>query len=341
MTLANHLKNDAKIWVGLSLLGLLIIGGMAIYFLKSTKQEMVTIGIARWGGNPEFGRSIEGFKKGLAENGYEEGKNVRFIIENPETNLDKQRQIINSFIQAKVDLIFSLTTPGTIVAKELTNQMENPIPVVFSVCTYPVESDLIASLESSENNLVGTRNYVPFSQQYYAFERIFPHIKNFAVVRRKGEPNSTNQFKEVKTLLGERGIQVVDIAAVDLEDIRQQLEANVEAIDSVFSTCDTLTHAGGEEIIVEFSKQYKKPTFACNKEGVLKGHLVGNIGDFKAIGEISGEKAALILKGSKPTWLKTESPRENYIVLNKKTATEIGISIPTELLDTAKEIITE
>ena len=70
------------------------------------------IGVARWGGNPEFGRSVEGFKEGLAENGFLEGKNVRFIIENPETDIDKQRQIIQSFIQAKVDLIYSLTTPG-------------------------------------------------------------------------------------------------------------------------------------------------------------------------------------------------------------------------------------
>ncbi len=335
------MKNNAKVWIGLLLTGLLIFGGAAIYLLKSAKQEIKTIGIARWDSNPEFSRSIDGFKQGLEANGYVESENIRFIIKNPETDLNKQRRIIESFIQDNVDLIYSLTTPGTLVAKEVTNQMEKPIPIVFSVCTYPVESGLIDSLESSGNNLVGTRNYVHFSQQYYAFERIFSHTKMLAVVRRKGEPNSTNQFREVEALLGERGIDVYDVSAADLDDIRYQLEANIDKFDSIFSTCDTLTHAGGEEIIVEISKRYNKPSFACNKEGVLKGHLVGNVGDFKTIGRISGEKAALILRGSQPTWLKTESPRENYIVINKKSADIMGIDVSPEILEIAKEVITK
>lgn len=330
-------KSRSKIWIGFGVIGILAILALVVILRNSAPPEVFTIGIARWGENPEFARSVEGFKEGLAENGFVEGQNVGFIIENPETDLDKQRKIIESFVKAKVDLIYSLTTPGTLVAKEGTSQ----IPIVFSICTYPVESNLIDSLESSGNNLVGTRNYVPFSQQYYAFERIYPHTKTLAVVRHKGEPNSTNQFEEIKALLGERGIKVVDISAVDLEDMRRQLEANIESIDSIFSTCDTLTHAGGEKIIVEFSKKYKKPTFACNKEGILKGHLVGNVGDFRAIGKISGEKAALILKGSKPAWLKTESPRENYIVLNLKTADELGLTFPQDVLSRAKEIIRE
>ncbi len=303
--------------------------------------KVVTVGVARWGSNPSFGFSIDGFKKGLADNGYIEGDNIRFVIKNPENDLKTQREIIGSFISDKVDLIYSLTTPGTVVAKDMTGKMDNPIPVVFSICTYPVESNLIASLESSENNLVGTRNYVPFPQQYYVFERLYPDTKSIAVVRRVGELNSSNQFKEVKMLLEGRGIKVVDVAAVDLDDMHNKLQAVISSVDSVFSTCDTLTHSvGGEEIIVALSKKYKKPSFACNKEGVLKGHLIGNVGDFRAIGEISGEKAALILKGAKPTWLETESPRENYIILNQTTADILNLDVPDDILETVKEIVT-
>jgi len=323
----------------LSLFLILFIIVTVIYFYYPKSQSMKTIGISRWSSDPEFERSVNGFKKGLLENGFIEGKNVQFIIKNPETSIDKQNEIIQSFINKKVDLIYSITTPGTLVSKKLTGQMKNPIPVVFSVCTYPVESNLIELLNSSGNNLVGTRNYVPFSQQFYAFERIVPNIKKLAVIRHKGEPNSSNQFKEVKALLLERGIKIVDIAAVDLEDIRNQLQSNIESIDALFSTCDTLTHAGGEEIIAEFSIKYNKPSFACNKGGIIKGNLIGNIADFYSIGKISGEKAALILKGAKPSWVKTESPRENYIVINKKTASALGIDISHEILNISKEII--
>ncbi len=311
-----------------------------VYRLNDGAGGIATIGIARWSGVAEFDRSVEGFKQGLAENGYVEGKNVRFIIKNPEADGDKQREIINAFIADKVDLIYSLTTPGTAIAKDITAKMAKPIPVVFSVCTYPVESNLIASLESSKNNLVGTRNYVPFRQQYFVFERIYPDTKSIAVVRRMGEPNSTNQFKEVKALLERRGIRVVDVAAVDLDDMRTKLQAVIASVDSIFSTCDTLVHsAGGEEIIVGLAKKHKKPSFACNKQGVLKGHLVGNVGDFGAIARISGEKAAMILKGADPAWLKTESPRDNYIILNQNTASLMGLTVPADIQKSAKEIV--
>jgi putative ABC transport system substrate-binding protein len=160
-------------------------------------------------------------------------------------------------------------------------------------------------------------------------------------VRRKDEPNSTAQRRELQALLERRGIALLDMPSVDLQDIRLQLEKNIDKVDAIFSPCDTLTHAGGEEIIIEFSKAYRKPSFACNKEGILKGHLIGNVGDFYSIGKISGEKAAYILMGAQPTWLETESPRGDYIVINLATARMLGIEVPRDLLQSAKELIKE
>jgi putative tryptophan/tyrosine transport system substrate-binding protein len=317
----------------------LAVGAAFLFYSLFSAPKMVTVGISRWATNSEFDRSVVGFKQGLAKKGYIEGENIQFIEMNPEADLDDQRTIIEEFIEKDVDLIFSLTTPGTLIAKEITEKMETPTPVVFSVCTFPVESKLIASLDSSENHLVGTRNYVPFAQQYYVFEQLLPQTKSLAVVRRVDEPNSENQLKEVRLHLKGRNISIIDIAAVDLDDIKQQLVENTANIDAVFSTCDTLTHNGGEEIIAEFALSHKIPSFACNKEGVTKGLLVGNIGDFNAIAEISGEQAAQILDGASPSWLKTESPRDNYIVLNENTANALNVTLSPQFRDTVKEII--
>ena len=340
------MKTEYKLGVGFLASALLILGiflsqeGFSGYSIRAdgveSEEKVKTIGIARWGANPEFTRNVEGFKDGLAEKGYVEGDNVKFIIKNPETDLEVQREIIQSFIDTEVDLIFSITTPSTLVAKEMTSE----IPIVFSVATFPVESDIIESLESSGNNIVGTRNYISVKRQYNQFERIYPNTRTLAFVHRKDEPNSVAQHLEMKDLLEKKDIEVIDIAAVDLDDMRSQIENVIDDVDSLFSACDTLTHsAGGEEIIVEFSKRYKKPSFACNKEGILKGHLMGNIADFYDIGKMSGNKAALILDGAKPSSLLTESPAEDYVIINTKTAKEIGIEIPQYVLDDAEEIV--
>ena len=123
--------------------------------------------------------------------------------------------------------------------------------------------------------------------------------------------------------------------------MRSQLESIKNSIDSLFSACDTLIQSGGEEIVIEFAKENNKPSFTCNKDGVLKGALVGNVADFKTIGKISGEKAAKILDGSEPYWLLTESPREDYIVINTKTANDLGLDIPIDLTNSAKEFMSK
>ena len=101
----------------------------------------------------------------------------------------------------------------------------------------------------------------------------------------------------------------------------------------------TIGQGDGEEIIVELSLAYRIPSFACNKEGILKGALAGNVGDFYRIGKMSGEKAAHILKGSLPTWLRTESPRDDYIVVNADTARKLGITIPDDIMRKAQEVV--
>ncbi len=68
---------------------------------------------------------------------------------------------------------------------------------------------------------------------------------------------------------------------------------------------------------------------------------MGNVADFYIIGKMSGNKAGLILQGAKPSSLLTESSGEDYLMLNTKTASEIGIAIPQYVLDGAEEIINE
>lgn len=313
---------------------LLFMGYVVFAIFKNPEDTPVTVGIALWN-QPQYDKNLQGFKDSLKANGFVEGQNLRFIQLNAANDLERQLENVVSLVEQKVDLIYSITTPGTLAAKSVTNL----IPIVFSIVTYPVEVNIIQSLESSENNLVGTRNYVPLSQQYYLFEKLVPHLKSLAFLHHKGEPNSTIQFKEMQNILDSRKIKILDLAAVDLADLNQQLLEHKDEIDVLYSACDTLLQSGGEEIVIAYSFKFKKPAFSCNLDGVHKGALAGHVADWYKIGSQAGEKAALILQGAKATWLLTESPNDYHIVINQKTATSLGIEISTELLQTAKEIV--
>ncbi len=306
-------------------------------FSFNGENTNITIGIANWDVSPDYMQNIEGFKAGLAEKGYIEGKNVNYILKNAHSSFDEQFEIINEFVLEDVDMIYTITTKGTLIAKNMVKE----IPIVFSIVTYPVESKVIESLHFSGNNLVGTRNYVPVYKQYFVFEQIYPNTKTLAFVHRKGEPNSEIQYLEFNNTLSVRGIKVLDISAITLEDITFQLESNAQTIDSVYAACDTLIQNGGDISIVEFSKKYKKPTFSCLKNNIINGILIGYIAEFYGIGKLAGEKASQILNGAEPQWIATETPFEPYLMINKKTADELKLEIPYELQKTANEIITK
>ena len=160
-----------------------------------------------------------------------------------------------------------------------------------------------------------------------------------ALVHRKDEPNSVIQYQVVKEVLEAKKIEAIDIAVVDLQDMRNQLDANIGKIDAMYISCDTLMQSGGGAVVIEYGRLYKKPSFTCLADDVRKGSLMGNVADLYAIGKKAGEKAALILKGIPPSALVTESPREGYLMINKKTAQEVGIAVPQDVLSKANEII--
>lgn len=298
-------------------------------------SKQVTIGVARWVTNEEYDKNIAAFKEALAQAGFVEGKNTTYIIENPELDAQKQRGIIRLFVQNKVDLIYSLTTPGTLIAKELTPS----IPIVFSIITYPVEAGVITSLQYSQENLVGTRNWVGIKKQLAVFREIVPQAKVIGFVHRQGEPNSTIQYNRLKVAAASAGIEVVEIAPAVVGQLQAALEEVEGKVDSLYSACDTLVQGGGEEIIIAFARANKLPDFTCNKSGVLRGSLVGTIADFTQIGKLAGEKAAKILRGATPGSLETNTVARPFIYLNQKTAGALGVGIPADLTIRAKVVI--
>ena len=320
-----------------SLLTVVVVFGIVIS-VNSFGRKTLTVAIAPWVSNDQFKENIRGFKEALARAGFREGVDIRFLTGNAEGDPRRQLELLEEFVDARVDLIYSLTTPGTLVAKGVTTR----IPIVFSIVSYPSEVGIIASPGLSGGNIVGTRNYVSPSRQYYAFERIYPGTpERIAFVHRLGEPNSTIQFGEYRDILTLRGIQIVEISAVDLEDMRSQLGAIMPTIDAVVSACDTLIQSGGEEIVIDLAREYGKPVLSCNRDGVRNGALVAVVSDFYALGMASGEKASLILKGAEPKWLRTESPREYYTIVNLNVARQLGYRVPPDVLRESSETIGE
>lgn len=320
-----------------------IIAAGGVWFWMYTKVEgsvqEVTIGISRWvpEGNPAYDQNIQGFKDGLVEFGFAEHENVTYLERTASADEAMQKTIAQEFLNEEVDLVYSLTTPGTLLLK---NEIQE-IPIVFSVVTYPVEAGVIESLQYSDNNLVGTRNWVSVGEQLRVFKKIAPRVTHIGFVHRTTEPNSTIQLEEMRAAAELFGITVIELDGpskeVLLEEIKKELDAGT--VDALYSACDTLVQGEAEDSIIELAVEYSLPSFTCNVSGVAKGDLVGVVADFYEIGRLAGEKAGRILEGASPTSLETNTVNRPHMYVNSKRAEALGLQIPQDILSDAKEVI--
>ncbi|MBM3300119.1 MAG: ABC transporter substrate-binding protein, partial [Deltaproteobacteria bacterium] len=231
---------------------------------------------------------------------------------------------------AHVDLVYSLTTPGTTIIKDV---MPPTTPVVFSIVTYPVQQGFIKSYESSGTNLVGTSNYVELDNYVKLRKALLPQLKTLAIFHRKGEPNSKIQADEMRRLSEKEGIQVLDLQPESIGDVRKMALELVGKVDAFMTTTDTLMQGGGEQALIEVSLDKKIPILSSNKAGIEQGSTFGPVADFYVLGKMSGEMAVKILReNAKPSDLKSRIQEPPLILVNRKSAAILGIAIPDKAI---------
>ncbi len=292
------------------------------------------IAVMMWESDPEADHNIAGFVEELAAQGMKEGAGLEIIRGNAGADKDKLRVLLRSTLDQGAVLLYVLTTRAAIIAKGMTTD----VPVVFSDVAFPVEAGIVGSIVNSGNNLVGTRGYVPASQQFHVFEGIAGKIGALGFVYRKGDPDSILQLQEFERWQSAKGRVVRPVSAVDIDDLAARLESSGPC-DAYYTACDPLIRDGGDQRVIEYAAKKRKPVFACRADSVRKGAVCASAVDAYALGRLSGEKAALILNGAKPSWIRTEIPRSDNVLINSKTAAALGLRIPAEVLHGAAEII--
>ncbi len=296
------------------------------FFVGATE---FSVGLSVWSGYPD---SIRGFKDGLASEGLIEGKHVRFIQGDVGADKNLQLRVAEKFKVEKVNLVYSLTTPGTTIVKSV---MPETTPIVFSIVTYPADSGLIESFEYSGNNLVGTSNYIPLNHYVNLLKTILPTTKRVAIFHRKGEPNSKIQASNMLRHLKREGIIVIDIEAENVQEVKAKATELIGNVDVFITTTDTLMQSGGEDALIKVSLANGIPILSSNKKGIEGGASFGPVADFYVLGKMSGVKAAQILRNkTPPTKLETELQELPVILVNRSSIKKLGITLSNDLLKT-------
>lgn len=320
----------------IAIAAILAIAGIVIIYLVSVNyyNNVHIIGIAKWTDSPSYSSNVLGFKDGLLKMGFVEGKDVVYIIESANGDESKQREIIKEFRDKRVDMIYSLTGPTTLIAKE-----EAPdVPIVYSIVTYPVEAGLIKNWYASGNNLVGTSNHINFDTQFATFSEIVS-FKKIGFVHRQSGNSSQIPLEELKNYATKNNLTIIDIPGANIDDLEKNVKSSMNKIDIIYEACDTLIQNGGGKVATTLATLSKKPVFSCLESGIQDGALASVTADNYKLGYTSGQDAGFILQGIKPSSLISETEGNPSIVINLKVAQSLNINIPEYVKYQASDLV--
>lgn len=300
------------------------------------EDNKVTIGIGQFAEHSSLDNCREGFLEGLKEEGYVEGENLEVKYQNAQTDGGIATQIVNDFVSKKVDLIAAITTPMAQTAYGATKNTD--IPVVFTAVSDPILAELANSDGTPVGNVTGSSDKLPVEMQLEMIRKILPDAKTIGIMYTTSEVNSVSTIKEYKEKAAEYGFEIVESGISVAADIPLAADNLLEKVDCISNLTDN-TVVSSLPIILEKASDKNIPVFGSEVEQVKIGCLASMGIDYYELGIQTGKMAAQVLKGEKKaSEINFETIEEASFYGNNEVAKNLGITLPEELVGSAKEM---
>lgn len=287
----------------------------------SSDKEMKTVGVLQLVEHGSLDAAYEGFKEGLAENGFKEGENLKINYLNAQNDQAQLKSMSEKLVKEKPDLMLGIATPA---AQSLLNETTT-IPIVVTAVTDLEEAKLVKSNEKPGGNVTGTTDLVDIDKQIELLLSIVPDAKTIGIMYNAGETNSKIQADIAEKALTKAGVKVKVLTANSTNDVQQVTTSLAKDTDGIYIPTDN-TFASASAVIGEVAKEHKIPIVPASIEQVTEGGIATVGIDYKALGKQTGEMAAKILKGeAEPATMPVETAKNLDLSINKEMAKAIGI----------------
>lgn len=280
----------------------------------------------------------EAFRQGLRALGYIEGKSIAVEYRYSSGNAERLRVMADELVGLKVDVIVSAGSLATRAARAATTT----IPIVMALDPDPVGSGFAASLARPGGNITGLSTLAPeiSGKQLELLKQIVPKLTRVAVFGNSRAPGNAQKIQELELAARKLDISLQYLDVLEPKDIEPAVRATVKgrsgAIMILVAGSVLLSHRAE---IVELARKNKLPTAFNVREYVEDGGLMSygvNIPDLFFRAATYMDK---ILKGAKPANLPIEQPAKFELVINRKTAKALRVSIPQSVLIIADKVI--
>jgi len=277
------------------------------------------------------------FRDRLTELGWVEGKTIQSEYLSADGSVPRLDAIMAGLVRDKVDIIVTMCTPETLSARRFTTT----IPIVMAASGDPVKAGLVQSLAHPGGNVTGVSAMsLPLSAKRVDFlKQVFPKLTQTTVLWNPQRPDNGPEVKTMQEAATHLGLKFQSEEVRTSDELAIKLDAiGWDGTQSLLNSGDSLV-AGSAHIIAERAAKMKIPAVYDDRIYVEMGGLMSYGPNMRNMHQRAAVYVDKILKGAKPGDLAIEQPTKFELVINKKTAKALGVTIPTKVLLQADEVI--
>ncbi len=302
------------------------------------QRRMPTIGYLYAGSLTEGQDNLEAFRRGLAENGYVEGRNVAFEFREARDDVARLPELARDLVRHNVDVILA---PGSGPAAQAAKAATATIPIVFSNAGNPTQSGLVASLSHPGGNITGVADFgIALSgKRLELIKLLIPSATTVAYIAVPSQAQAAHEIATAQEYAGSHGIDMSVVWVSTPEEIDAAFATFAERrVDAVCLVTHVLFF-GHRKRIIGLAARHRLPTVYPFITYTQDGGLMSYGSSLMERAYQAGVYVGLILNGQKPADLPVRRLTKFELAINMTTATALGLTVPANFLALTDKVI--
>ena len=240
-------------------------------------------------------------------------------------------------IGLKIDVLVAVTTNAALAAKKTTKT----IPIVFMGVTDPISAGLAETLARPGGNSTGVTNMAATltGKRLELLKETIPKVRRVAVLWDPQAPGSTPQWNESQLPARELGLQLYSMQVSNPDKFEVAFKEAINAHNAaVWVTLNPVANSN-QKLIAELAIRHRLPSICARGDYAENGCLMSYRLGYTTEGKDGARYVDKILKGAKPADIPVEQPMKFELLINLKTAKQIGVTVPQSVLFRADKVM--
>ena len=280
---------------------------------------------------------FEAFRQGLRQIGYVEGKSIVIDSLYAEGKQDRVPVLAAELVRLNVDIIVTGGSTATRAAKKATVT----IPIVMSQDSDPVGNGFVASLARPGGNITGLSSYAAElgGKRLELLKEVLPRLSRVAVLGTSTAPQNARALKDTELAAHALGLKLQYLDVLGPRDIAPAFLAANHGRAEALIALNSFVLSAHQKQIIDLAVKSRLPTIHYVPQFVEAGGLMTYGVSLNELDRRAAIYVDKILKGAKPADLPVEQPKKFEFIVNLKTAKQIGVAIPPNVLARADLVI--